>query len=279
MDTSVTTLRSILLQLDATSISVARLEFTRNVALRHEATLCAMFVDSRRDDATQRSSSEDPAALLQQMDRGDLGRTTSLFDDAPSEGARPVRWLSSGADPVEAFCRQALYADLLVLGHHDLSARASGTVPANFVESVVMASGKPALILPLAGDFGAPDRDVLIGWNATPQAARAVTAALPWLRIARRVQVLEFAGTAAPHPAGDLDIVQYLRLHGIESTLHRDHAAPIDAGEVLLSFASAVGANLLVMGCYGHHRTRELVLGGASRTVLGAMTLPVLMAH
>ena len=140
-------------------------------------------------------------------------------------------------------------------------------------------SGKPALILPLAGDFGAPDRDVLIGWNATPQAARAVTAALPWLHIARRVQVLEFAGTPAPHPAGDLDIVQYLRLHGIESTLHRDHAAPIDAGEVLLSFPSAIGANLLVMGCYGHHRTRELVLGGASRTVLGAMTLPVLMAH
>ena len=84
---------------------------------------------------------------------------------------------------------------------------------------------------------------------------------------------------AAPHHAGDLDIVQYLRLHGVESTLHRDHAAPTDAGEVLLSFASALRANLLAVGCYGHHPTRELVLGGASRTVLGAMTLPVLMAH
>ena len=156
MDTSVTTLRSILLQLDATSISAARLVFTRNVALRHEATLCAMFIDSRREEPTQRSLSEDPGALLQQMDRGDTGQTTSLFDDAPSEGARSMHWLSSGADP-EAFCRQALYAALLVLGQHDLSARSSGTVPANFVESVVMASGKPALILPLVGDFGAPE--------------------------------------------------------------------------------------------------------------------------
>ena len=102
---------------------------------------------------------------------------------------------------------------------------------------------------------------------------------LPWLRIARRVQVLEAVSDAAPHHAGDLDIVQFLHLHGIESTLHRDHAAPADAGEVLLSFAGAVGADLLVMGCYGHHRARELVLGGATRTVLRAMTMPVLMAH
>ena len=172
-----------------------------------------------------------------------------------------------------------LYADLLVLGQHDASVPPSGTVAANFVESVVMASGKRALISPLAGDFGAPDRDVLIGWNAIPQAARAVTAALPGLRIARRVHVLEAVGDAAPPHAGDLDIAQFLHLHGIVSTLHRDHAAPSDAGEVLLWFASAVGADLLVMGCYGHHRTRELVLGGASRTVLGAMTQPVLMAH
>ena len=274
-----TTLRSILLQLDATPTSAARLEFTRNIALRHKATLCAMFIDSPREEPTPRSSSEEPAAMLQQMDRDDIDDTASLFDDTLSEHARPVRWLSSGAEPVDAFCRQALYADLLVLGQQHLSTSSSGTVPANFVEAVVMASGKPALILPLTGNYGTPDRDVLIGWNATPQAARAVTAALPWLRIARRVHVLEFVGKAGPHHAGDLDIVQYLRLHGIESTLHRDHAAPTDAGEVLLSFASAVGANLLVMGCYGHHRIRELVLGGASRTVLGAMTLPVLMAH
>ena len=213
------------------------------------------------------------------MDRDDIDRTTSLFDDALAEGRLPMHWLASGGDAVEAFCRQALYADLLVLGQHDPSTRSSATVPANFVESVVMATGKPALILPLTGKFGAPDRAVLIGWNATPQAARAVTAALPWLRTARRVHVLEATDDAALHHAGDLDIARYLHLHGIVSTLYRDHASPTDAGEVLLSFASSVGADLLVMGCYGHHRAREFVLGGASRTVLKSMTLPVLMVH
>ena len=279
VDSSVSALRCVLLQLDATPGSAARLAFARRVALRHDAALCAMFVGSWSEASTQWPASESDAALLQQMERGDIDRTASLFDDALAEGVHPVRWLSTGADPVGAFCQQALYVDLLVLGQHDSSPSSSATVPANFVELVVMASGKPALILPLSGDFSVPDRDVLIGWNATPQAARAVTAALPWLRIARRVHVLEAVGEAAPQHAGDLDIVHYLYLHGIESTLHRDHAAPTDAGEVLLSFASAVGADLLVMGCYGHHRARELVLGGASRTVLRSMTLPVLMAH
>ena len=279
MDTFVTSLRSTPLQLDATPTSVARLQFTRNVALRHEAALCAMFIESRSEKPTQRFPPADPAALLQLMDRDDMDGARSLFDDVHSECGRPVHGLSSGADPVKSFCRQSPYADLLVLAQHDLSAPSSGTVPANCVESVVMASGKPALILPATGNYGSPDRDVLIGWNAAPQAARAVTAALPRLRIARRVQVMEFAGTAAPHHAGDLDIVHDLRRHGIESTLRRDHAAPTDAGEVLLSFASAIGANLLVMGCSGYHRARGLVLGGASHTVLGTMTLPVLIAH
>ena len=273
------TIRSVLLQLDATPTSAARLEFARSVALRQEAALSAMFVVPPSAGPARLASSEGPSGLMQQMDRDDIDRTTSLFDDALAEGRLPMRWLASEGDAVETFCRQALYADLLVLGQHNPSTGLSDTVPANFVESVVMATGKPALILPFTGKFGAPDRDVLIGWNATPQAARAVTAALPWLRTARRVHVLEAIEDAAQHHVGDLDIAHYLHLHGIVSTPHRDHASPTDAGEVLLSFARAVGADLLVMGCYGHLRAREFVLGGASRTVLKRMALPVLMVH
>ena len=274
-----TTLRSLLLQLDATPASVARLEFARRVALRHQAALCAMFVGSRMEDSTRWPACEVSEILQQQMDRDDIHRATCLFDDALAGGAGTVRWLSSGVDAVGAFCAQALYADLLVLGQHDSSAGLVGVLTPNVVESVLMTSGKPVLILPLAGDLGSAERNVLIGWNATPQAARAVTAALPWLRLARRVHVLEATGSAALAHAGDLDIVQYLHLHGIVATSHPGPAAPADAGHDLLSFAGAVGADLLVMGGYGHHRARELVLGGATRTVLRAMTLPVLMAH
>jgi nucleotide-binding universal stress UspA family protein len=78
--------------------------------------------------------------------------------------------------------------------------------------------------------------------------------------------------------AGALE--DYLRLHGVEAPIQRRAAVPSgEPGEGLLSLAADAGADLLVMGCYGHSRTRELVLGGATRTVLQSMTLPVLMAH
>lgn len=214
------------------------------------------------------------------MDWAAVDRTKSLFDNVLADGGPPMRWSeSSDADTVEAFCRQALHADLLLLGQHDPSAALSGSVPTGFVESVLFGTDKPALILPFAGRFETAGRDVLIGWNATPRAARAVTAALPWLRTARRVHVLEAAGEPAKHHAGGLDVAQYLQFHGIVPALHRHHASPTDAGEVLLSFATEVGADLMVIGCYGHGRARESIPGGASRSVLQTMTLPVLMAH
>jgi nucleotide-binding universal stress UspA family protein len=172
-----------------------------------------------------------------------------------------------------------LYADLLVLGQHHPSIAPGTAPPAGFVESALIDTGK-ALIVPHTGSFQAIGHEVLIGWNATPQAAHAVAAALPWLRGARHVHVLESAQASSRRGSSDeLDIAQYLHGHAVSATLHGDGRAEADAGDALLSLASDVGADLLVMGCYGHSRARELMLGGATRIVLQTMTLPVLMAH
>ena len=203
-----------------------------------------------------------------------MARTKSLFDNALANGGPTMRWLESNdAATVEAFCRQALYADLLMLGQPDPCATLAG-----FVESVLIGTDKPAPILPFTGKLKMTSRDVLIDWNATPQAAGAVTPALPWLSSAHRVHVLE-ADDLAPHYPGKLDIAQYLQFHGIVPALHRHRASSADAGDALLSFASKVGADLRVMGGYGQSRAREPMLGGASRSVLKSMTLPVVMAH
>ena len=277
-------IRSVLLHLDGTPSSASRLAFARAVAQHYEAALSVMFVASPPQQPLSLAFSESPAALLQPIDPAALDGTRSVFDIALADGGLPMRWLDSdGTDPVEAFRTQALYADLLVLGQRDPAAPSPGSMPSGFVESVLIGTGKPALILPFAGRFEATGRDVLIGWNETPQAARALTAALPWLHGARRVHVLEVTDEPAQDPTGELDIAQYLQLHGIVSALHRHRAPPApvpgDAGELLLSFAKEVGAGLLVMGCYGHNQAREFMLGGASRSVLQTMTLPVLMAH
>ncbi|CAG1018785.1 hypothetical protein BURC_03599 [Burkholderiaceae bacterium] len=274
-----TSIRSVLLHLDNTSSAGARLEFACGLAAKHEAALPVMFAASSAQRPVQLALAEGPAAVLQSMHEADCERARALFDRAVTHGGPAMRWLDAGdADPADAFTRQALYADLLVLGQHDPSVAPAGSAPAGFVESVVLGSGRPALILPHSGRFASVGRDVLIGWNATPQAARAVSAALPWLREARRVHVLEAVDEPRHAHGGGLDIAQYLQFHGIVPALHR-HRALTDAGDVMLSLASDVDADLLVMGCYGHSRARELVLGGASRTVLQTMTLPVLMAH
>ena len=107
----------------------------------------------------------------------------------------------------------------------------------------------------------------------------AVQTALPLLRQADRVTVLEWGARESDCRGAALDIGAYLELQGVQARLDRQAAEPAEVGELLLSRAADLGADLLVMGCYGHSRTREFVLGGATRTVLRSMTLPVLMCH
>jgi nucleotide-binding universal stress UspA family protein len=166
-----------------------------------------------------------------------------------------------------------------VLGQHDATDPLTVGIPSDFVPSVLLASGRPALVLPYV-DIGTTfGQQVLIAWKPTRESAHAVTAAIPFLRHARRIHltIADERGAIAEQSAA---LEDYLRLHGVQAPIQRH--APVLAetpGDGLLSLAADVGADLLVMGCYGHSRARELVLGGASRTVLKSMTLPVLMAH
>jgi len=120
---------------------------------------------------------------------------------------------------------------------------------------------------------------VVIAWKPTREAARAVSAAVPLLQRARRVHVLSWNQEEDGIGGGRLDLDGYLKLRGIEPAWHREDREPDFLGELLLTRAFDLNADLLVMGCYGHSRAREWVLGGTSRTVLQSMTLPVLMAH
>ena len=107
----------------------------------------------------------------------------------------------------------------------------------------------------------------------------SAASSLPLLQRAQSVHILSWAGAEEAVSGERLDLSGYLRLHGVEPIWHREHQEPEALGERLLSRAFELNAGLLVMGCYGHSRAREWMLGGVTRTVLRAMTLPVLMAH
>lgn len=197
-------------------------------------------------------------------------------------GCTDLPWQASQDEPVRAFSGHAWAADLLVLAQHDPKSEDASGVPADFVASVLVTTGKPGLVLPYIDIAQPPGQNVLVAWKATRESARALAGALPLLQRAQRVHVLSWdetasgdAGTDAAEPA-----LRYLQRHGVAAQAQVQRGrAPRELGEALLSQAADLQADLLVMGCYGHGRAREWALGGATRTVLQSMTLPVLMAH
>jgi len=150
-------------------------------------------------------------------------------------------------------------------------------------QMVTVPTGRPILVVPSTGPFLDTGKRVLVAWNGSAQAADAVVRGMPFLAQAEHVVVLagsearEKLPAAAPRPM--LDVVVYLKRHGIEAEVRRTDAAGADAGAAILDAARDITADLVVMGAFGRSRLREWVLGGATRAVLDYMDVPVLMAH
>ncbi len=262
------------------------------VAAQHGALVTALYASAPTALSLPLAMAQSPAdmlPMLQQLDIDYRDEAKARVARAGSSGQSPIQWRELGGGALAAgFAAHALCCDLLVLGQPDPADALTVGVPAGFVESVLLASGKPGLVLPCVGSWASLGQAVLIAWNATRESAHAVSAAMPFLRRAARIHVAVAEGceladqhSAQPRAAEPrAELEDYLRMHGVEAPIERHpRLALASAGSAILSLAGDVGADLLVMGCYGHGRAREWVMGGASRTALASMTLPVLMAH
>lgn len=272
-------LKSILVHLDGTARAETRLRIAHQLAAAHQASLSVLFaVVPLYLPLVEGSIPSLP--LDARIDAEHRARALAMFESARDAGAPALEWLELSGEPViGAFARRALVADLLVLGQRDPLDAAGFDVPGDFVESVIIDSGKPALVIPYVGEVTAAPRTVLVAWKPRPESARALSAALPFLRAAAKVHLVcddENGDDTQPAPA---HVAEYLRLHGVHAVHEHRRLRESDAGDDLLSLAADLGAGMIVMGCYGHGRARELVLGGVSRTVLQSMTVPVLMSH
>lgn len=148
-------------------------------------------------------------------------------------------------------------------------------------EAVLFESGRPCLFVPPSYAREAACRSVLVAWKDTREAARAVSAALPFLKLAKSVVIgiVDEEGAAEQQgSAPEEDIGRYMSRHGIRSEVHVIDGWT-NVGEAILNEAVRTAADLVVMGAYGHSRIREWMLGGATRDVLSAASVPVLVAH
>jgi nucleotide-binding universal stress UspA family protein len=192
--------------------------------------------------------------------------------------------------PLEVSTRlvdHARLCDVTILPHYEKSQIKPedeifdiGLQTKNF-EAAIFQSGRPVLLLPEQPQralSGAPER-IAVAWDQSRPAARAIGDALPLLLRASRVEIVTITGEKPIHAVSGTRIVEHLARHGVEATFaeHPSHGKPI--GEALEAYAVEHAIDLLVMGAYGHSRTREFVVGGATRSVLHRRAAMTLLSH
>jgi nucleotide-binding universal stress UspA family protein len=281
-------LKDILVHLDASEEAGTRLRLAADLARRHDAHLTALYVVELAMPVLVAGDPTGGGAALAELLEG--MRQDSLADAARIEAEFRERlrldgiageWRLVEGIAAEAVTRQARSADLVILGQENPEGGQAGA--AAILEGTLFDSGRPVLAIPYAGRFETLGRRVLVGWNASREAARAVNDALPLIARADSTTVLSVNPRGGgPDGEGDqpgAEIALHLARHGVKVEVARTVAPEVGEGDVLLNRAADMGADLLVVGAYGHSRMRELVLGGVTRTLLRHMTLPVLLSH
>jgi nucleotide-binding universal stress UspA family protein len=277
-------IKDILLHLDTTAASTGRLDLTAQLAQRLGARVTGLFVadvayPSFGGDLGGGAAMAEAIAAMVADVQGEGEKLKPLFEERLRRDGISGEWRLIEGFTARAVATHGLYADLVVVGQP--SPDGPETSGEALVEAALFETGRPVLLTPYAGKFETIGTRVLIGWNASPQAARAVHDAIPLLAKASAVTVLVINhsddGTHGEEPGAD--IAQHLARHGLNVTVRRVASGGLAAGDVLLNEAAEANADLIVMGGYGHSRLREMVLGGATRTLLRQMTAPVLMSH
>jgi len=217
-------------------------------------------------------------------DAADLAsKTKGAFDAAmtrhglpvattPGQGSASAAWREeTGYGPV-LVSRRARFFDLVILGRSD---RVVDRPHSETVEETLLRSGRPVVLAP-AQTPSAIGESIAVGWNGSSEAVRALATSLPLLAAARAVSIITIGDQ------GDTakSVIEYLAWQGVVARHRNIHAlAGAGPGEQLLAAAREEGADLLVMGGYGHKPWRELLFGGATREIVGVSLLPLLLSH
>lgn len=276
--------KTIVVHMDRSARRLERLELAIETARAHDAHVIGLFALSA-PRLPSYAAAEAGSIIVEQLKLRHAEQANEAQDAfrraAQRHGLATVEWRTSGQDAVAAVRLSARYADVVFAGQPEPSDAMPSGIEPGFHEELLLSIGRPIVFLPYAGRFPRIGRRVFVAWDAGREAARAVSDALPLLRRADHVEVAVFdAEKSRAH--GDIpgaDISLFLARHGVKASAAQLTGSGLDIGNQILSRAADLGSDLIVMGGYGHSRMRELMLGGATRTVLETMTVPVLMSH
>jgi nucleotide-binding universal stress UspA family protein len=218
---------------------------------------------------TQQADNE--AAAKAAVDRfSELARRAAI-------SAEPLTMSASLAGAGEQFGRIARRFDLAIVGQSEPE---TSTVDDIVAETTLFESGRPMIMVPYIQKAQLKLDNVMVCWDGSRQAARAIGDAMPLLVKAGRVEIVIIANEKGKQDEIEgADIGEHLARHDLKVEVNRIPSGDVDVADVLLSHVADSGADFMVMGGYGHSRLREFVLGGVTRSIFRSMTVPVLLSH
>ena len=206
----------------------------------------------------------------------------ALFSKLTTNSSVSCEWRCEEGTYEETLLQHARYVDLIVIGQQnrqDSDAQAQIHSPDNILLDV----GRPVLIIPHSGQCASIGKQVLIGWNGSREAIRAINHAIPILQVANKVEIVSIEKSKQRQPEKIItgtDIALHLARHDVTAEAHIiSSEGNTRTATLLLTHAGEIGADLLVIGAYGHSRWKEMILGGVTHELLDTMTLPVFASH
>lgn len=271
-------LRDILVFLDAQTRAASAYGLALAASTGASATAAMLIAEPNLARYAGLGLPKDVIAAADQRAKDAAAKVLGDFEAAARLAGVPAESvaLAASLNPEAELAGLAGHFDLMVVEQADPDTMAGGN---GYAEAVLLGSGRPILMVPYIQRERAVLGKVLVAWDGGRAAARALGDAMPLLRKAGKVELITVqpAGGTAPDLPG-FNIARHLSRHGINVELQK-LVTTMDVANTILSHASDSGADLLVMGGYGHSRLREIVLGGTTRTILKSMTLPVFLSH
>jgi nucleotide-binding universal stress UspA family protein len=277
------TYRSILVHVDDGPHSEQRMKVAADLGRQFPAQLVGAYLVPRGEYSPFATALIPPDLMEQRLQRANDAQHAAekRFREVAGASGRALEWRAPVGDPIEAGVIHSRYADLIVLGQ-PVREQADYTFTTELAHAMLMESGRPVLFVPYTRIEQPIGRRILIAWTDARESARAVADALPFLKDARKVRAVAITPDVEESLRDvlvDKQVEGFLARHEIDAQVKRIVASDVEAGELLLSHAADIGADLIVMGGYSRPRISQLVWGGVSRLILGSMTVPVLMSH
>lgn len=273
-------LKDLLVHVHSEAFSGATVDAAFALADRHDAHLVGLGVRAPADMPTYAEARlpESVIEILNEREDTRLADAEALFQNRAKHAGRDDRseWREDSGLPAQTLSLHARYADLVVTTQSQPDSSDRRFI--DLAEDVLIASGRPVLVIPSIGAKAPIGNKIIAAWNGSRESARALADAMPLLDKAKSVEVF----TAGDLEIGDLpgaDVAAHLARHGIKVDVYRSPGSEVSVGDALLNRVSETGADMIVMGGYGRSRFREFILGGVTRHILQHMTVPVMMSH